>query len=223
MTSNTTAQRTFQTLRARLARGLAWLVAGMLGAAAVPALANGIGENGTWQFQTNADKVSKGAIVDLVERKKGNYYHSFQAVNNIVNNTFIDRQFNCGVTATASGNSGSNGMTANTSSPTVNNTGSTSASTAANSASNGLSGSLPSGVINGTSVLGASGSGISNGQSNSGTLGASVNGSASSAVTGAVTAGGGRSDLALNSEQQNQGSQQMASVAGSTACTGALN
>ncbi|RYF42181.1 MAG: hypothetical protein EOO25_07535 [Comamonadaceae bacterium] len=206
-----------------MANRFAWILAALIGAA-TPALANGIGENGAWQFQTNADKVAKGAIVDLVERKKGNYYHSFQNVNNIANTTYIDRQFNCGVTATASGNSGSNGMTANTSSPTVNNTGSTSASTAANSASNGLSGNLPSGVINDKAVLGAAGSGqLSNSQSNAGSLGASVSGSASNAVTGAVTAGGGRSDLALNSEQQNQGGQQMASVAGSTACTGALN
>ncbi|RYG05618.1 MAG: hypothetical protein EON92_20740, partial [Burkholderiales bacterium] len=161
------------------------MLAALLGAAA-PALANGIGENGAWQFQTNADKVAKGAIVDLVERKRGNYYNSFQNVNHITNTTFIDRQFNCGVTATSSGNSGSNGMTANTSSPTVNNTGSTSASTSANSASNGLSGTLPSGVINGTSVLGAAGAGqLSNTQSNAGSLSAGVSGSASNAVTGA--------------------------------------
>lgn len=221
--NSTVSRTTFQDLRTSLARKLCWTLAALFGAAA-PALANGIGENGAWQFQTNADKVSKGAIVDLVERKKGNYYNAFQTVNHIANTTFIDRQFNCGVSATSSGNSGSNGMTANTSSPTVNNTGSTSASTAANSASNGLSGNLPSGVINGTAIpLGAGAGELSNSQSNAGTLSAGVSGSASNAVTGAVTAGGGRSDLALNSDQQNQGSQQVASIAGSTACTGALN
>jgi hypothetical protein len=180
--------------------------------------ANGIGENQTWQFHTGAEKATRAAAVDLMERKRGGYYHSFQTINNVVNNTRVDRQYNCALTATSAGNGGSNGLSATTSSPGVSNSGSTSAASSANSASNALGHESLAGY------LGSTGTGqLGNTQSSSGTLVSGISGSATSAVTGAVSAGGGRSDQVLNSSQSNLGSQQTASVSGSTACTGLLN
>lgn len=198
------------------ARLLRWVMAAALMAAApLASLANGIGDNSSWQFQSAADKAVKNATLDMTERKKGGYYQSFQTINT----TFIGRQYNCAVNATSAGNGGSNGMSATTSSPGVTNAGSTAATNAANSATNGLG----YGDVSGLASLSPSAGQLASTQSNAGTLSAGVSGSATSAVTGAVSAGGGRSDLVLNSDQLNQNSQQMASVTGSTACAGPLN
>jgi hypothetical protein len=199
-----------------MARRLLWLTAAaLICAAPVASWANGIGDNSSWQFQTATEKAVRNATLDIVERKRGGYYQSFQTINN----TFIGRQYNCAVNATSAGNGGSNGMTANTSSPDVSNAGSTAATNAANTASNGLG----YGDVSGLASLSPSAGQLANTQSNAGALSAGVSGSANSAVTGAVSAGGGRSDLVLNSAQRNENSQQLASVTGSTACSGPLN
>jgi hypothetical protein len=188
---------------------------------AFSARANGLGENGSWQFNTTQDKVNKGAVVDLMERKKGGYYDSFQTTIN--NNTYIDKQYNCSLSAYSQGNSGTNGMTASTSSPSVNNAGSTTAGTQANTANSGVSQFGLPGVLVALNGAGLPSSGaVANTQSNSGTLGSGVSGSSTSASTGAISSGGGHSNQALNSEQSNAGTQ-TASVSGSTACAGPLN
>ena len=184
--------------------------------AAGAAHANGVGENQTWQFLSGADKTTRAAATDLMERKRAGYYDSFQTVNHITNNTAIERQVNCSVSATSAGNGGSNGMSAATSSPGVSNNSTTSAASSANSASNGL------GPSAGGWPGGAGGGQLGNTQSSTGTLTSGISGSATSAVTGAVSAGGGRSDQVLNSSQSNQG-QQVARIMGSTACAGPLN
>jgi hypothetical protein len=190
-------------------------------AVVAPAQANGLGENGSWQFNTTQDKVNKGAVVDLMERKKGGYYDSFRTTIN--NNTYIDKQYNCSLSAYSQGNSGTNGMTASTSSPSVSNTGSTSASTGANTATNGVSQFGLPGVLVALNGAGLPSSGaVGNTQSNSGSLSSGVSGSSTAATTGAISADGGRTDQALNSEQNNSGAQ-TASVSGSTACAGPLN
>jgi hypothetical protein len=183
-------------------------------------LANGIGEDSPWQFQTGTEKAARSATVDMMERKRGGYYQSFQTINNITNNTRIDRQFNCAVSATSAGNGGTNGMTATTSSPIVSNSGSTAAGTTANSASNGVGYDGP-GAVGG--FYGAPAGTLGSSQGNSGSLYSAVSGSSTSARTGPVSAGGGESSLVLNSDQRNQNSQQVASIAGSTACAGPLN
>jgi hypothetical protein len=187
----------------------------------LPAAANGLGENGSWQFNTTQDKVNKGAIVDLIERKKGGYYDSFKTTINNTNITNIDKQFNCSVGATTTGNAGSNSTTASTSSPSVSNPSTTSAGTTANTASNGVSQSGLMGVI--VAGLGTPPQGVvDSNQSNSGSLSSGVSGSSTNSTTGAISADGGRTDQALNSLQSNSGTQ-TASIAGSTACVGPLN
>lgn len=205
-------QRPFTVLSPAIAAGL--LAFGGL------SQANGLGENGSWQFQTTQDKVHKGAIVDLIERKKGGYYDAIKTTVN--NTTYIDRQYNCSVTAGTTGNSGSNGMGANASSPTISNSGSTQSTTSANSATNGVAQSGLNGVL--VAGLGTPPAGsIGNDQANTGNLSSGVNGSNTNTSTGAVSATNGRNDQILNSSQSNTGSHLSSSVTGSTACVGPLN
>ena len=188
------------------------------------AQANGIGENGSFQFETTQDRVNKGAVLDLVERKKGGYYDSFKTTNYNTTNTYIDKQFNCAVSASSSGNAGTSSVQANTSSPSVTNSGTTSSATNANSASNGISQNGFPGVLvasAGGNPFGSGTGSLGNNQSNSGALNSGVTGSSTNAATGAISAGGGSSDQVLNSTQNNTGAQ-TATIAGSTACNGPL-
>ena len=218
MNSAKQARQTGRQWRAIRTAGLAAMSA-CLWLGAQQAAANGLGDNGSWQFQTSQDKVNKGAIVDLMERKKGGFYDSFKTTIN--NTTNIDKQFNCSVGATTTGNAGSNGMTASTSSPSVSNPSTTTAGTAANTASNGVSQSGLMGVL--VAGIGTPPQGVvDSNQSNSGTLSSGVSGSSTNSTTGAISADGGRTDQALNSLQSNSGTQ-TASIQGSTACIGPLN
>jgi hypothetical protein len=184
------------------------------------AMANGPGENAPFQFQTTQERVNKAAIADLVEKKRAGFYESFKAVYNY--NTYIERQVNCSVSALTTGNTGSNGLNAATSSPTLSNSGSTSAETAANAASNGLSQAGLTGVLQASNDSNTPTGTISSGQSNTGALNSGVSASTTSASTGAVAANGGVSDQVLNSQQANSG-MLTASISSSTACSGTLN
>ncbi|SFO77447.1 hypothetical protein SAMN05443579_10662 [Variovorax sp. PDC80] len=166
------------------------LVAACLIAGAGQGMANNVGENSAWQFQTSADKANQAAIQDMVQRRKAGSYGAASTTNN----TYIQRQFNCDVSATAQGNQGSN-------------------STVANSPSTSGAAATSTGNDN----TGWSGSGtVSTGQANAGTVGSQVNGSTTTGVQGWAA-------QALNSNQTNSGSQS-ASVSGSTACAyGTLN
>lgn len=191
---------------------------GALLVSAAPAMANGLGENGAWQFQTQQDRAQKNAVVDLMERKKAGFYDAMRPNYNY--STYIDRQYNCTVTAATSGNTGSNATTASTSSPTVTSSGSTNSSTAANSATNGQAQSGLSGiVVSGTGPTPAGA--VDNTQSNTGALNSGVSGSPTSVTTGQVSTGG-TSEQVLNSQQNTSGTL-TASVTGSTACVGPLN
>ena len=156
-----------------------------------PVLANNYGESLGWQFKTSTDRANQAAVLDMIGKRRGGYYAA------PIYTTNIARQYNCSVTATATGNSGAQTALAN--SPTV--TGATSTATGNESATTVGDG-------HGTSVDGA--------QSN--------NGAVSSGVTGAtVTNVHGTAWQALNSDQTNSGNQ-TAGVQGSNACAfAALN
>lgn len=166
------------------------LVALCLIACAGQGMANNVGENAAWQFQTSADKANQAAVQDMIQRRKAGSYGAASTTNN----TYIQRQFNCDVNATAQGNQGSN-------------------STVANSPSTSGAAATSTGNDN----TGWSGSGtVTTGQANAGTVGSLVNGSTTTGVQGWAA-------QALNSNQTNSGSQS-ASVSGSTACAyGTLN
>lgn len=200
------------------------LFTGVVGAASALALlagacsvawANGYTEDVPWQFQTSADKANKGALVDLMERKKHGFFNA--PVFNTTNTTNIGKQINCSVTATAAGNSASNGQSATNSSPTVTNGATANATTTGNSAINGI-GNDPNfpliGVNNTTSSpLGS----IDNTQGNDGsTLSSGVTGPITS-TTGTVSGSGGSNSQVLNNDQNNSGDQ-AANISDSTAC-----
>lgn len=184
------------------------------------ALANGPGENTTWQFSSTQERVNKAAIADFVEKKRAGYYDSFKTVYNY--NTYIERQVNCSVSALTTGNTGSNGLSAATSSPTLSNSGSTSSETGANTSSSGLSQAGLTGVLQAGNDSNTPTGTISSGQSNTGALNSGVSASNTTASTGAVAANGGMTDQVLNSQQSNSG-MLTASISASTACAGALN
>jgi len=191
------------------------LVLAMGSAALLPAaMANGYGESGSWNFQTQTDRVNKAFVLDMIEKKKNGYYNAIKSTYNY--NTYIDKQVNCTLSAVSTGTSGSSGLEATTSSPVLNNTGTTSASGAANSASNGLSQSSLTGVFNTNATPPGS---ISSGQSSSGALNSSISGASNSASTGQVAANGGTTDQVLNSQQSNTGIL-TSSISASSACAG---
>lgn len=196
---------------------LVTLIMGSAAALSMPAaVANGYGESGSWGFQTQQDKVNKAYVLDMIEKKKNGYYNAIKSTYNY--NTYIDKQVNCSLSSVTTGTSGSNGLQASTSSPVLNNTGTTAASGAANSASNGLSQAGLSGVFNTNATPPGS---ISSGQTSSGALNSSVSGSSNSASTGQVAANGGVTDQVLNSQQSNSGVL-TSSISSSSACAGTL-
>lgn len=161
-------------------------------AAAMPAAANNFGESLAWQFMTPGDLAAQTALRDMIERRRGGGY----AAPNYTTN--IERQYNCSVAATATGNNGTQTALAN--SPSV--TGATSTSTG-----NGNSAEATGGRTSAD---------IANSQANSGAVGSSVTGGTTTAVNGVAW-------QALNSSQTNSGNQS-ASVQNASACAfGVLN
>lgn len=150
------------------------------------AFANNVGENYAWQFPTSADKANQAFILDIIEKKKSGYYSPPTYITN------IEKQYNCNVSATATGNEGTNTNLAN--SPTT--SGNASDATG-NNADNDIEGWKGD-------------SDIWNGQENDGHVHSSSRGNVRSNVEGSP-------DQALNSEQTNTGNQ-TATVDGSTAC-----
>jgi hypothetical protein len=160
--------------------------------AAMPASANNYGESLAWQFGTPSDLASQLGARDLIERRRGGVFSA------PIYNTQIERQYNCSVAATATGNSGVQSTVAN--SPTV---------TGASSTASGNS--------NSASATGdRSNPDIANGQLNAGAVSSTLVGGTSATVQGAAW-------QALNSTQTNSGNQ-AANVQGSNACAfGVLN
>lgn len=151
-----------------------------------PVFANNVGENVAWQFQTSTDKVNRAYLEDLRQKRLNGMYAA------PVYNTYIDRQYNCSVGASAIGNDSKTSAVAN------------SPSTSGHS-------STSTGNDNTTTLASASGSGSNTAnQSNSGSVGSSTSGGISTSVRG-------DNYQALNTEQDNSGDQ-TATVTGSTAC-----
>lgn len=161
------------------------LAIALIVAPAAPVLANNYGESLAWQFRTSADQANQAIILDLLEKRRSGYY----ALPNYVTN--IDRQFNCSVAATSTGNADS--QTALNNSPQL---------TGASAAATGNA----SDVLN----WGHSGTSAANDQLNTGAVGAGVVGSTNASVQGTGW-------QALNSTQSN-GGDQTAEVDRSTAC-----
>lgn len=152
------------------------------------AFANNIGENGGWQFQTTTDMVNKAYLENMRQQKANGYYAQ------PVYNTYIDRQYNCSVTSTATGNQASSSAVANSPSTTGHSTSSTGNSSSTSQASASTTAS----------------SSTNTGQTNAGWVSSGASGDISTSVSG-------DNYQALNTQQTNSGAQ-TASVSGATAC-----
>lgn len=166
------------------------IAAAVLSSISDGALANNYGESLGWQFRTTADRANQAAILDLIAKRRSGYYTA------PVYNTSIAQQNNCAVTATATGNAGSQAAQAN--SPTVAGATSSATGNASTATSNGRR------------------SASNTDQANDGAVSSGVAGSTSANVRGNAW-------QALNSTQGNTGNQS-ASVSRSNACAfGSLN
>jgi len=160
------------------------------------AQANNIGENVGWQFQTTTDKANRAVLEDLRQKRISGYYSA------PIYNTTVQRQFNCSVSAAATGSS--SGSTAVGNSP----------STTGNTASSSGNASQTS-VTQGNPADGLSSS-VTGQQSNTGAVSSGV-------VGDVVTRVAGNTSQVLNTSQQNSGNQS-SSVSGSSGCQfGPLN
>ncbi|WP_296615504.1 hypothetical protein [Sphingomonas sp.] len=175
-------------------RPLAFTIIVALAVATLPrtASANNLNENRAWQFATASELAAKAALSDLIERKRGGAYATPSYTTN------IDRQYVCSLSATATGNQGSQTALAN--SPST--TGATATAT----------GNANAATIDG----GTTGSSMGSAQHNLGAVSSTLAGSTRTSVTGTAW-------QALNSEQANEGDQQ-SRVENASACAfGVLN
>lgn len=202
---------------------MAMIAVAFLGTTA--AQANSLGENAAWQFNSSADKVNKAYLEEMRQKKLNGQYSA------PVFTTNIDKQFNCNLTASATGNLGTNGMsnggpsasgnlanaTGNDSTTDVNkNTiGDTNLSLDSELSDgmnrrywNGFGWVNHSGSLNGSDII----SEVAQGQTNQGPISASTVGDVSSVMRDS------HNYQALNSSQDNTGNQQ-AGVESSNACS----
>lgn len=162
----------------------------VLGIFTPTARAQDVSENRNWQFAAPQDLAARTAALDLMMKRRAGVYAA------PVYNTTIDRQYNCSVGASATGNGNAQSAVGN--SPTV-------TGTSAHATGNAS-----------TSESGGEGGGVDVGQHNGGPVGAG-------AIGGTAAHVGGSTSQALNSDQRNSGNQS-ARVEGSTACGfGVLN
>lgn len=178
-----------------MARSNRVLIIGIAAVLAQSASANGLGENYSWQFQTGSDRANRAFIEDLRQKRNSGFYSA------PVYNTTIDRQYNCNVASTATGNTGTN-----TTQAAMPSTGGNNGKAVGNDSQKyvELAGDA------GTTTL-------NDKQTNKGAVETDVKGDVSSNVEDNTTS------QVLNSDQQNTGSQ-TASVDGATACSfGVLN
>lgn len=153
------------------------------------ASAGGQSENAPWQAEATNEKANRGFLEDLRMKRTSGFYSS------PVYNTTIGAQYNCNVTANASGNGGSNSASAN-SAQAIGPTGTATGNQTTSNVNPATSGSRT--VLN-------------SGQDNYGQVNSSTTGDAGS------SASNNNSSQVLNTSQQNSGAQ-YATVDGANAC-----
>lgn len=153
-----------------------------------PLLANNVGENAAWQFQTAAERASLMYLEEVRQRRINGFYSA------PIYNTYINDQYNCSVNSTAAGNDSSSNAVA--SSPTT-------AGHATNATGN------TNDTIYDAGGPGDGSTGTSD-QDNTGAVSAGASGDMS-------TSARGDNFQALNTDQANSGTQS-ATVNGSSAC-----
>lgn len=193
------------------------------------ALANGLYEDRSWQFETTTERAHKAAVLDLIERKKAgmyrNTYNSTYHTDYNIAGDYID----CNLSSQSSGNQGSNSQLAPVASPTIDVSSTTSSSATGNQAS----GSVDSaGHSASTGLISQSGSGsvssspnadgtntLTNSLSNNGSnQDSSATGNTFASDVSGVTGTGGGANVALNSDQTMANSSVSSNVSQSKAC-----
>lgn len=186
--------------------------------------ANGFGENAPWQFNTANDRIAKSNTADLIERKQGGFYDSFQVNNYTTNTSTTDihgDQINCFQQATTTGNSGSQVADGTTSSPTTGSQGDIGSSAVGNENYSNIKGSRD--ASSSQYDLDASNQADQQASISQDNLDSqqtsTVSNSAISSSVGTVYASGGRTDQALNSSQTVRDSHLQATITDSTGCS----
>lgn len=165
------------------------------------ASANGLSDNRSWQFQTSADRANNAIVRDMIERKKGGFYDSYETIiNNTTTTTIQGDQINCNVAPSAIGSQSGSEMDALTSSPHVAPGSDITADATGNAGHNDAGGDAA----------------LNSDQSNGGDQSSTV--SDLDATAGPVDASGGATSQVLNNTQDNSGDQ-VASVTNSQGCS----
>lgn len=150
-----------------------------------PVLANNVGENVAWQFQTPAERAALMYLEEVRQRGINGYYSA------PIYNTYINDQYNCSVNSTATGNESSSNAVANSPSTSGHNTDATGNQNdttydaggpgdgSTDTTTQGNSGAITAGASGGmsTSVRGDNFQALNTDQNNSGNQSASINGS----------------------------------------------
>lgn len=183
--------------------------------------ANGFGENRPWQFNTANQRIANSNTADLVERKKGGFYDSFQINNTYNTSTDIQGdQINCNQQAVTTGNDGALVADSVSSSPTTNSQADISASSLGNESGSEIhtgSGGSDSGGNSGSSDSARLAS-VSQ-EARDSQQSSSVNDSNIASRVESVSVSGGTNKQTLNNHQTNQNSQLQSAIESSTGCS----
>ena len=209
-----------------------WLLAAGIFGLMVPmtAAANGLRENDSWQFETSLERAQKGAVLDLIQRKRAGTYTS--TTNNNFSSTYniAGHYIDCNMTSQASGNQGSASQTAPIASPSID----ISSDTSATATGNTGKGTVTAGgdtsntglaeqtgdndTATSSSTTGGTNS-ITTTQHNDGsTQNSSADGNSFGSTISGISGSGGEASVALNSNQSLDDSPISSSISGSSAC-----
>lgn len=146
---------------------------------ATTALSNGIGEGGSWKFQTSTDTLNRANVASLIEKAQAGYGPGDTNINYDIAGDMV----NCNLNSTAVGNTGTNGQNPTIGSPTV-----------------GLDSSVDAGATGNTSANNAQGANANADTSSGGMVDAAIG-------IGPTVTQNPTTSTAVNTDQANAGSQ----------------
>ncbi len=197
------------------------LVFAMVWLAAPAALANGLFEDNSWQFETTADRANKAVVLDLILKQKAGAYNYSYTNTNTINYNIDGDYIDCNMTSQATGNSGSVSQDAPVGSPSITVDSTTSSSTTGNSGTGTVTAGGNSSSTDGDdSSASADGTNtVSNNQSNDGSSqSSSADGNSFSSTVSEVSGSGGEASVALNSSQSVDNTTVSSTISNSDVC-----
>lgn len=207
-------------MRAGAAAAIMVLVAG-------PGVANGLGESGSWQFETTTDKGNRANIAAVISKERAGYGPGDTNVTYNVRGDMV----NCNLNSTAAGNTASTTQDAPIGSPDVTLSSSVDSGATGNRADNATTGgSTDASVSGGGLVDSAVGIGdtttqtadnstaLNSDQANAGSQLSTIGNVSSDYALAGLNATGGGGQANLNNTQTTTGSSLVSEVTDSTAC-----